>query len=93
MKHQALLIYILRTTTELETFFEAMNKYPDDTIFYLSAMSKNIADKFYEKYPNRIIELPNKNYNSMIDATADLFILGSTKETLCSYMSTFCEVG
>lgn len=78
---------------KLETFFEAMNEYPDDTIFYLSAMSKNIADKFYEKYPNRIIELPNKNYNSMIDATADLFILGSTKETLCSYMSTFCEVG
>ena len=29
----------------------------------------------------------------MIDAVADMYILGSTDETLCSYMSTFCEVG
>ena len=64
---------------KLDTFFKIMDEYPKDTIFYLSAMSSDIANKFYEKYPNRIIELPNKNYNSMIDATADLFILGSTK--------------
>ena len=80
-------------THELDAFFEKMNEYPEDTIFYLSAMNKEVANKFYEKYPNRIIELPNKNYNSMIDATADMFVLGSTKETLCSFESTFCEVG
>ncbi len=78
---------------ELDAFYEKMNKYPDDTIFYLSAMSKEVASEFYKRFPNRIIELPNKDYHSMIDATADMFILGSTKETLCSFESTFCEVG
>ncbi len=77
---------------KLETFFDIMDSYPSDTIFFLSAMSKDIADVFYKRYPNRIIELPNKNYKSMIDATADMYILGSTNETLCSYMSTFCEL-
>ena len=78
---------------KLETFFRAMDKYPSNTLFFISAMSKEVASKFYERYPNRVFELPNKNYNSMIDAVADMYILGSTDETLCSYMSTFCEVG
>ena len=73
-------------------FFEIMDKYDSDTYFYLSAMSKEAALPFYTRYPGRIIELPNKNYKSMIDATTDLFILGSSEETICSYMSTFCEV-
>ena len=78
---------------KLETFFEAMDKHPKNTVFFLSAMSEEVANKFHERYRGRIFELPNKNYSSMIDAVADMFILGSTNETLCSYMSTFCEVG
>ena len=77
---------------KLETFFKIMDSYPNDTMFFISAMSKEVANVFYRRYPERITELPNKNYKSMIDATADMFILGSTDETLCSYMSTFCEV-
>jgi len=76
----------------LQSFFDVMDQYPSDTVFYLSAMSKEIANYFYEKYPKRIIELPDKNYNSMIDAVADMYILGSTDQLLCSFHSSFCEV-
>jgi len=77
---------------QLSSFFDVMDNLPVDTIFYLSAMSKEVANEFYKRYPNRIIELPNKNYLSMVDATADMYILGSTKSLLCSFHSTFCEV-
>lgn len=74
-------------------FFAIMDKYPPDTVFYLSAMSKESAAPFYARYPNRIIELPNKDYHSMTDAAADMFLLGSTKEAVYQYNSTFSEVG
>jgi len=76
-----------------EVFFELMDKYPKETVFYLSAMSKEAAEPFYQRYGNRVIELPNKDYHSMIDATADMFILGSTNEAIYSVGSTFSEVG
>lgn len=76
-----------------QAFYEVMDKFPQDTIFYISAMSKESATPFYQHYPNRIIELPNKNYHSMIDATADMYILGQTKEAIYQYNSTFSEVG
>lgn len=76
-----------------EVFFELMDKYPKDTVFYLSAMSKEAAVPFYQRYGHRIIELPNKDYHSMIDATADMFLLGSTNEAIYSVGSTFSEVG
>lgn len=76
-----------------EVFFELMDKYPKNTIFYLSAMSKEAAEPFYQRYGHRIVELPNKDYHSMVDATADMFILGSTKEAIYSIGSTFSEVG
>lgn len=74
-------------------FFAIMDKYPPDTIFYLSAMSKESAAPFYARYPNRIIELPNKDYHSMFDAAADMYLLGSTKEAIYQYNSTFSEAG
>ena len=76
----------------LSSFFEVMDTFPTDTVFYLSAMSKDISDEFNKRYPNRIIELPNKDYYSMVDAVADMYILGSTDNILCSFHSTFCEV-
>lgn len=78
---------------DTQNFFAAMDKYPANTIFYLSAMSKESAAPFYKRYPNRIIELPNKDYHSMIDATADMYLLGSTQQAIYQYGSTFSEVG
>ena len=76
-----------------EVFFEIMDKFPADTTFYLSAMSKEAAAPFYARYGSRIRELPDKDYNSMIDAAADMFILGRTKEAVYSLGSSFSEVG
>lgn len=39
------------------------------------------------------MELPHKNYKSMIDATADMFLLGLTKEAIYAKNSSFAEVG
>jgi hypothetical protein len=83
----------MQRNEDISLFFYHMDKYPSDTVFYLSAMSKDIANYFYNRYSDRIIELPNKNYSSMIDAVADMYILGSTNEAIYSYGSTFAEVG
>lgn len=77
----------------LDKFFKAMDTYPADTYFFISTMSKEVSTPFHQRYGNRIIELPNKDYNSMIDATADMYLLGRTKEAIYSYGSTFPEVG
>lgn len=82
-----------RKNTSLEDFFEIMDSYPPNTYFFISTMSSTISKAFHERYKNRIIELPEKDYNSMIDATADMFILGQTKESIYSFGSTFAEVG
>ena len=75
-----------------ESFFEIMDKFPNNTMFYLSTLSKETALPFYKRYPGRIIELPNKNYSSMIDATADLYILGKSSTGIYSIGSSFSEV-
>ena len=77
---------------EPEVFFKIMDKFPKDTIFYLSALSKETAQIFHIHYPNRIIELPNKDYSSMIDAVADMYILGKGNTAIYSIGSTFAEV-
>ncbi|MCM1323867.1 MAG: hypothetical protein NC218_06870 [Acetobacter sp.] len=81
------------TNEDIQNFFVEMDKFPPNTIFYLSAMSKESAAPFYKRYPNRIIELPNKDYHSMVDATADMYLLGATKTAIYQYGSTFAEVG
>ena len=76
----------------LEDFVKEMQKLPQDTIFFLSAMSSKVSEYFKLKFPERIIELPNKNYSSMIDAVADIFLLSQCKNGIYSYGSTFAEV-
>ena len=76
----------------LELFFNEMGKFPQDTKFYLSAMNEKTSDAFKNKYGDRIIELPDKNYKSMIDAMADLYIMSYAKDAIYSYGSTFGEL-
>ena len=73
----------------VELFFKEMDKFPQDTVFYISTMNEKTSDAFKNKYGNRIIELPNKNYKSMIDAIADLYILSYAHNAIYSYGSTF----
>jgi hypothetical protein len=77
---------------DLEKFFDCMDKFPKETKFYLSAMNDEISNIFKSKYPDRILELPNKDYSLMTDAVADLYIMAKAKNAIYSYGSTFAEL-
>ncbi len=72
-------------------FFEAIES-KKNTMFYLSAMNAEISQVIRKKYPDRILELPDKNYTSMIDAAADLYILKRGRNAVYSYGSTFSDL-
>ena len=76
----------------LELYFQEIDNIKDDSKIFLSAMNKDVSNVFKEKYGNRIIELDNKNYSSMIDAVCDLFIMSKAKNAIYSYGSTFGEL-
>ncbi|MDR2860523.1 MAG: hypothetical protein LBV66_01660 [Elusimicrobiota bacterium] len=59
---------------------------------YLSCMNYETSLAFRKLYNGEIIELADKNYNSTIDAVADLYILSKGKNAVYSYGSTFCEL-
>lgn len=75
-----------------ELFFQEIESFPENTVFFLSAMNKTTSKMLKERYGSRIIELPNKDYSSMIDAVADLFIMSRANEAIYSYGSTFSEL-
>ena len=77
---------------DLEKFFNAIEKFPTDTKFYISAMNDEISDIFKNKYPDRILDLPNKDYSSMTDAVSDLYIMAKAQNAIYSYGSTFAEM-
>lgn len=76
----------------LNLYIDEINKFPENTIFYISAMSKDIVDYIKNNTKHRILELPNKNYKSMIDAMADLYIMSYASKSIYSYGSTFGEL-
>lgn len=78
--------------TDIDLYFEEMDKYSQNTKFYLSAMSENVVNKFKQKYGEQILTLPNKNYKSMFDAVAELYLLGKAKNAIYSPLSTFSEL-
>ncbi len=73
-------------------YFEVMDKYPSNVNFFLSSMAYEVSMLFCERYGHRIIQLPDKNYNSLVDAVADLYLLGKGQELIVTSGSTFCEV-
>lgn len=75
----------------LEHIIEAMECYPQDTKFFISAMTAEVADRFHSHFGSRVKELPNKQYKSMIDAVADMYLLGECAELVCSPNSSFSE--
>lgn len=76
----------------IDSFIKEMNKSSARSKFFLSCMHKEISDKVRLVFGDRIIELPNKDYKSMVDAVADMWLLGSGKELICQKGSTFAEV-
>ena len=76
-------------TVELEKYFKLMDKYPKKTQFFLCAMNKNTESVFVERYGERIIVQRDKNYGSMIDAAADLFLMAKCSDMILSFESSF----
>lgn len=76
----------------IETIYAAMEKEQEGTMFFISAMNAEISAMFKERFPGRVLELPNKQYKSMIDAVADMWLLGQCSKMIASPGSTFSEV-
>ena len=77
---------------QIEHFITKMKEYPVGTKFYISSMSKEITNIIRKNSGFEIFELNNKNYKSMIDAVADVYLLANGEELICSYGSTFAEL-
>lgn len=77
---------------KIELFYREIDKLDNNKQIFLCAMNKEISNTIKQKYPNRIVELENKNYKSMIDALSDLYILKNAKSAIYSNGSTFCEL-
>ena len=76
---------------DLNLFIKEMNK-KKDKIFYLSSMNNKISTELKNKYNGKILELENKNYDSMQDAICDLYIMAKAKQAIYSFGSTFGEL-
>lgn len=72
--------------------FSNMEREAPDTLFFISAMNDEIASLFKARFKGRVIELPNKCYSSMVDAVADMWLLGHCAKMIVSPGSTFSEV-
>lgn len=84
--------YSRGTRDSVNVFIDEMKKYSSDTWFFLAAADEISALRVKDAFPDRIIELPDKDYTDSIDAVAELFLLGKTKKLLATYGSTFSEV-
>jgi len=77
---------------QLDELVERLRAYPERTRFFISALDSRFSRVLTDALGERAFELPSKNYRSMIDATADMFLLGRGTELLVSDGSTFGEV-
>lgn len=74
------------------TFFDKMRTYGPVQKFYVSCMEPDISEQVHREFGEQVIELPNKNYRSMVDAVADMWLLGKGRELICQKHSTFAEI-
>ena len=75
-----------------ERFFEKMRTYDPRQKFFVSCMNAEMSALVRQEFGDRVIELPNKDYHSMVDAVADMWLLGAGRELICQFPSTFGEV-
>lgn len=76
----------------MQAYLDAMHAEGPDATFYISAMNAQVADAIRQVFGERVLELPDKDYKSMVDATADLYLMGACERLLVSDGSTFGEV-
>lgn len=76
----------------LERYFELIDRSFSDRSIYLCAMNKGVSSAVRNRYGDRVFELPNKNYMSMIDAVADLYIGAKSTCFVVDGESTFSQL-
>lgn len=75
-----------------KAFIDIMRRYGRSQKFFISCMEPSISKKIHEVFGDQIIELPNKDYGSMVDAVADMWLLGHSKCLIGQKPSSFSEV-
>ena len=83
--------------TPLANFIAAMDRYPSETRFFVSAHTCATIDALQRRYPGRIISQPEKEYDEptarrMQDTLVDLLCLARGTELIGTYGSTFSEM-
>ena len=81
-----------KDVASIETIIQIMNSFDSDQHFFISCMKSEVAERFHLQFGIRVHELPVKDYTSMIDAVADMWLLGHCREMVASPESTFSEV-
>lgn len=76
----------------LSSFIDRMHAMPSHTRFFISCMDASFASVFRQEFGSRVDELPGKDYRSMVDAAADMLLLGRGSTLIYSQGSTFGEV-
>jgi hypothetical protein len=77
---------------DVDDFVVEMKKELPGTNFFLSSCDDTVASIIHSQFPNRIIELPNKNNLSNIDAVAEMYLLSKPRKIIGSFGSTFTEL-
>ena len=81
-----------KDVSSLESIFKAMDEADSDRVFFVSCMTAEVSRAVKHRLGRRILELPDKRYTSMVDAVADMWLLGQCAEMIASPSSTFSEV-
>ena len=81
-----------KRTVDIDAFVHEMRRFSADTKFYLVAHNREASERLRLTFGNRVLELPAKNYGSLIDAVADLYIMSKCRTVINTYGSTFSEV-
>ncbi|MFY9514101.1 MAG: hypothetical protein WAQ05_24315 [Rubrivivax sp.] len=76
----------------IESYLRRMQEFPAHTRFFISTLDGSVSAAFRAAFGNRILELPGKRYRSMVDATADMYLLSKGGTYIVSQGSTFGEV-
>lgn len=74
------------------TFIKTLKAFPQSQRFYISCMNTDVYCEVEKELPGRVCQLPGKNYSSMVDAVADMWILGGGEKMICQRGSTFAEI-
>ena len=69
-----------------------MRKFDSSQRFFVSAVDEDYYREIEREFPGRVFGLPDKDYASMVDTVAEMWLLGQGKELICMGGSTFPEI-